>query len=134
MREATAPALLPVDDVSDTARKHAVGPAASKFSASRRRTILPLAAITMTEEPLMDHFPENPRLLMDRVLPEGLIRRVHVNLHVDELETGIHVLMQKGEKGSDVLRSLISSLNLEISKVRQFENALLREQQRFHRY
>ncbi len=67
---------------------------------------------------------------MNGVFAEGLVRRVDVDLHVNEFETRIHFLVQKGEKGSDVFGTLISRLDAEIGKVGQFQCAFLREQRR----
>ena len=64
--------------------------AASTLSASRSRTDLAVGRSTVvTKEALMDPLSGNSGLLAIGVFPKGLVRRVDVDLNVDELEARI---------------------------------------------
>jgi hypothetical protein len=55
----------------------------------------------------MDEATGDPRLLVNRVFTECLIRSVDVDLDVGELEARIHLFVKKSEKGSDALWSFV---------------------------
>jgi hypothetical protein len=55
---------------------------------------------------------------MNGVLGERLVRRIDIDLNVDEPESRIHLFVQKCQEGPDVLRALISRVDAQVGEVR----------------
>src|ERR1700739_894205 len=102
--------LLLVDHVGDAVREHSVGRGEHVKRLSKQHD-LSVRDCAVTKKALMDEAAGDAGLLVDRVFAEGLIRCVDVDLDVDKLESGIHFLVQKSEKGSDILGAFVASLD-----------------------
>src|ERR1700689_1093921 len=109
--------LLLLDDIGDSVREHTIrgGQHIERFP---KQDDLAVGCRAVTEEALMDELARDPRLLVNGVFAEGLFWRVDVDLHIDKLEVRIHLLVQKGEKRSDVSWSFIPRINAEICEIR----------------
>jgi len=106
-----------VDHVGDATLEHSVG-RGEHIERLSKQDDLAIGSRAMTEETLMDLLSGNPGLLVNGILPEGLIRRIDVNLHVNEPKARIHLFVQKSDKSSDVFEPFISRLYAQISEVR----------------
>ena len=120
-------ALLLVDDVRDAIREHAVGSREYVQSFSQQKDF-PVLRCEVPEETLMNVLPRNSRLLMNRVFTKGLVGRVDVNLHVDELEAGVHLFVQEGQEGADVLRAFVPWFDTEVGEVRELQSSVFSKQ------
>src|ERR1700722_2424482 len=104
--------LLLVDDVGDAIREHPVR-SRDDVQGFAQQNDLAVLRSAVPEETLVHILARDARLLMDGVFAKGLARSIDVDLHIDELEAGIHLFVEEGQEGSDVLRPFIPWLYAE---------------------
>ena len=116
-----------VEHVGDAVGEHSIG-SGQNVERFAQQHDLAVGCRAVTKESLVDKPAGDPGFLVDRVFTERLVGGVNVNLDVDELETRIHLVVEKREKGSNALRSFVSGIDAEIGKIGEFECAVFREQ------